>query len=281
MAAWRKCRSRTRARPPSVELRGPRRLPLLTIQVSDTREPNRPEGAGGLSTRTGTPTLDAASCHYATMTSMPLRSRLTVIALLSLSVGAVAGCASHPVPVPTDDTPLIPIDDAAIDRLPGDKLIVPGQRVGPFHLYATVEELLAQLGPFDYAAAFTLNPDTRYERDFQRRTWRRYGISVYFAPTDLRPQIRAIFVFSPKWRTASGVGIGMLFRDAIDRIRGTLIAGYVAQCSSASQDFPAQCNAYDVDGMKVSTFDEKLRDGPLTDLWIFAPAERYTPLDHP
>jgi hypothetical protein len=204
------------------------------------------------------------------MIPMSVGARLLLVTVC-LTAGTLAGCAAH----------LIPVDDAAIDRLPGDKLIVPGERVGPFRLYATVDETVLKNGPWDYAARFVLNPWTLAQRDFERRTWRRYGISVYYSEHDPRAQVLGIFVFSPKWRTASGVAIGSVFRDALGGIRQTTVSGFIAQCSEASAEYPAQCNAYDVGGMKISTFDKRLSDAPITDLWVFAPGEAYTPLNHP
>src|ERR1700674_3491412 len=112
---------------------------------------------------------------------------ITPLIPLSLAAAILYGCAtvsggSH-------------VDNVAIDKLPGDRLVVPGTRVGQIYLGQSIDEVVNRLGP----------PDSAGTGGFTRggarvaciwKGWR-YGVSVSYRSDDARARISAIWVESP------------------------------------------------------------------------------------
>jgi hypothetical protein len=155
------------------------------------------------------------------------------------------------------------VDNAAIDKLPGDRLVVPGTRVGQIYLGQSIDEVVNKLGPPDSAGTggFTRGGS---RVDCIWKGWR-YGVSVSYRTDDARARISAIWVESPKWRTVKDVGIDTPFKDALNKINESIDIRYRTFCSSSDG-----CLTNDADGLKL---EAKNRDSTLHILLVYNPDE--------
>jgi hypothetical protein len=151
------------------------------------------------------------------------------------------------------------VDNAAIDKLPGDRLVVPGRRVGQIYLGQSIDEVVNRLGPPDSAGTKVYkwgNGDV----DCIWKGWR-HGISVSYRADDARARISAIWVESPKWRTATDLGIDTPFKYALDKINETTVKGYGTYCDGA-------CITFDSDGLELNAAS---RDSTLRTMVVYDP----------
>lgn len=196
----------------------------------------------------------------------PILATGSAYAVLALMFSlALAGCdPSADLPIP---------DPSAIAQLPGDRLVVPGQRVGPVYLNESIDNIEKTLGQPDGVYLDTMVfTGTTSERDFHKYRWGRFGLSVDVADQDPYATARWIYIYSPAWRTANNVGSDTLFKDALYQIVPSQQPGYQPLCET-------QCFAFDVRGLEIGSTD---RYSPLDIAFnIYSPKETYTPANHP
>jgi hypothetical protein len=167
---------------------------------------------------------------------------------LCLALSILAGCADV-------------IDTAAIDKLPGDRLIAPGERVGPISLWSTIDNAEAVLGQ----PAWMLPHKSCWGDDcynFNKYGWPQYGLTLFVSQSDPHAKISQINVWNgaTQWHTASGVSTATPFKQALDRINESIDIRYRSFCDNGG------CAGYDADGMWIRSDN---RNGPLTDLAIY------------
>ncbi len=132
--------------------------------------------------------------------------RLAKAALIGLAMAALAGCAT--------EAPYMPPNDVAIDKLPGDRLIVLGLRVGPIRLGESIDDAKGLLGP-GTKVTWNTSPGSPNNHFYKGRSWPQYGLAAYYIPSDAYGSIEFIMVSSPKWTTPNGVHFGMPFNEAL------------------------------------------------------------------
>jgi len=152
-------------------------------------------------------------------------------------------------------------DNAAIDKLPGDRLVVPGTRVGQIYLGQSIDEVVKRLGPPDSGGTKVLTWGSEQRLDCIWKGWR-YGVSVSYRSDDARARVNAIWVESPKWRTAADVGIDTPFKYALDKIKESTVRGYTTYCESYG------CGTNDSNGLRL---DARTRDSALHIMVVYDP----------
>ncbi|MHB1955015.1 MAG: hypothetical protein ACYCOU_14860 [Sulfobacillus sp.] len=179
------------------------------------------------------------------------------VAMIGFVLWGLAGCATT-----TSGITTAPERHAAIDRLPGDRLIVPGQRVGLIQIGETIDDAVRLLGPAQ-TASWNTNPGYPNNHYYKGRSWPQYGLIAYYNPSDGFARIIAIFVLSSRWKTVEGLHYGMPYNEALSRITLPQQSAFQPYCHSA------YCWAQDVNGgMMVQS---NSRTGPITVLRISAP----------
>ncbi len=157
-----------------------------------------------------------------------------------------------------------PFNPALTAALPGDRLIVPGQRVGPIQIWDTVDHAETILGPPEFTTPFSsCSNGTNYCVYFYKYVWSKYGLIVYASQSDPRLKIFEIDVYNhaTSWETASGVSLATAFKFAIDHITETISPAYATMCFNTGF-----CGAYDSDGMHIGAFG---RDAALNEIQIY------------
>ena len=177
-------------------------------------------------------------------------------ALLGLIMLTLAGCATNTTRVTTTK-----VSTAAIDALPGDRLIVPGSRVGPIPIGGTIDYAEMLLGP-GQRVVWDTNPGYPNNHHYKGRYWSRYGVAAYYNPGDGLARITFIDVFSPAWRTAVGVHFGMPYYEAITLMPLSKYSALQPHC------FPTYCWGGYMSGMSLQS---KSRTGPIISVLVYNP----------
>jgi hypothetical protein len=100
-----------------------------------------------------------------------------------------------------------------------DHLIVPGERIGPVRMGASVSSVVQHLGEPDWVKRFLADEVTYgYEDECISFTWEDSGVEP-----EIESGWRGINVTCDKWKTADGLRVGSSPRDIISQI-GTYCA---------------------------------------------------------
>ena len=155
----------------------------------------------------------------------------------------------------------IKVSTAAIGGLPGDRMIVPGSRVGPIQIGETIDDAVRVFGP-GQIVTWNTNPGYPNNHHYKGRLWSRYGLAAYYNPGDGFARIAFISVFSSVWRTAEGTYFGMPYNEALPLMTLSQYSALQPHC------FPTYCWAQDVSGMSIQS---PSRTGPISSLLVNEP----------
>lgn len=168
---------------------------------------------------------------------------LSILLSLGLPAALLGGCA-------TQNGARVAVDSAAIDQLAGDRLIVPGQRVGLMSIGESIDDVIAAIGAPDDTGTLTItHGQPGLQEVYQKRIWGRYGLSAFYPESDVYGRIVAIAVFSPIWKTSSGINSSMSFGQAVQGL--PLLPGPEGSSCSIAGEYiaPAQCFAVSSNGI--------------------------------
>jgi len=188
--------------------------------------------------------------------SLALSNPIRKVAMIGFVILALAGCAATTSGITNTSE-----SNAAIDRLPGDRLIVPGLRVGPIQIGESIDDAVRLLGP-GQTASWNTNPGYPNNHYYKGRYWPQYGLIAYYNPSGGFARIIAILVSSSRWKTVGGLHYGIPYNKALSLMTLPQQSGFQPYC------YPAYCWAQDVNGMMVQS---NSRTGPITVLRINAP----------
>ena|SRR2546423_3572220 len=147
-----------------------------------------------------------------------------------------------------------------------DRLIVPGDRIGPVAMGKAVNEIVRQLGKPDkeWRSKFR---GPGYDADEVHYTYNRYGIWFTWEDKGLQPVVetgwRGICVDSNRWVTTEGIRVGNSIQDVIRAY------GEPDEVGGATTDKP-ECKIHYYSGI---VFVAKNRNSPISVIYV-VPAGR-------